>query len=118
MLLLAPVTWEHSFVLLILPVAIFWADSPAGSRQRRLLVLLSLVLLINPALFYPLCRTEGPPAGSRVFCSAPQVLVVLSLQCYALCSLFAVALWHGKAAQAAAGASTVPAVLSAQRKAA
>jgi hypothetical protein len=119
MLLLAPVTWEHSFVLLILPIGIFWADSPAGSMQRRALVFLSVVLLINPALFYPLCRIDNLQPSSRAFCSTPHVLAVLSVQCYALISLFVIALRRGAAAQAeAAGEPRILSVESVQRRAA
>jgi hypothetical protein len=118
MLLLTPVTWEHSFLLLLLPMAIFWADSPAASMQRRVLVVLSVVLLVNPAIFYPFCRIEGLSPTSRVFCSAPQVLVVLSVQCYALVSLLATVLWHGRAAREAIARPPAPPVEYAKRRAA
>lgn len=107
-LLVTPVTWEHGFLLLLLPLAVFWAAAPLGSRQRRLLVLLAVILMvINPASFYQLWRIGNFQAGTRVFCSTPQVLVVLSVQCYALLAFFGMAVRQGMATQPATVAGPV-----------
>jgi hypothetical protein len=92
-LLVTPVTWEHGFVLLLLPFAISWAGSPTGSLQRRLLILLAIVLMVlNPATFYRLWLFGDLPPGRRAFCSAAQVIAILSVQCYALLALFVMAM--------------------------
>jgi hypothetical protein len=119
-LLVTPVTWEHGFLLLLLPFAIFWAGSIAGSPRRLFLILLAFVLMIlNPATFYRLWLFGDSPAGKRVFCSAAQVIVILSVQCYALLSLFVIAVRCSAArAPAVAGQPAILAARGSQRRAA
>jgi hypothetical protein len=110
MLLVTPVTWEHGFLLLMVPFAVSWATAPAGSFQRRILVLLvALLMLMNPATLYKLWILGDTRAEARAFCSAPQVLMILSVQCYALLAIFLIALKRGEVAQPA------PVILSIER---
>lgn len=85
MLLLAPTTWEHWLVLLVLPAAIRWTQWPASSMRRRVLVVLLVWLSLNPGFFYRLLlhgATVSPPGHA---------LFTLSFSCYALLGLFVLA---------------------------
>lgn len=107
-LLVSPVTWEHGFLLLLLPFGIFWAGTLAGSSHRGVLVLLAAVLMIlNPATFYRLWLLGDVHAGERAFCTAAQVVSILSVQCYALLTLFAMGLRRTLAAEPAAGGEPI-----------
>lgn len=88
MLLLAPVTWEHSLLLLLLPLAIFWKCWPARSRRHRVLQVLTVVLLLSPRFYYQVFRVGGDPAPGRALASTAQTVLVLSLQTYALLAVF------------------------------
>lgn len=100
MLLITPVTWEHGFLLLFLPLAVLWSALPGGSMQRRILIVLFVLLLfVNPAFFYRQWQIGWSTGGPRVFCSAAQVLTLLSVQCYALVSLFVITVRCRAAAQ-------------------
>jgi hypothetical protein len=88
MLLVAPITWDHYFLLLLIPLVL------VGMRLRRLggwiwLFFLSLVpLWLAPHWLYLPVRL-----GSESFehpAQPWQVLTGLSFQCYALVGLFAV----------------------------
>ncbi len=92
MLLLAPVTWEHSFVLLLLPLAVLWAEWPA-SRARRTVEFLAIVLGVSPTLYYVVFHLGRNQSAERIFSSPGQALLVLSLQCYAMVGLFVAASW-------------------------
>jgi hypothetical protein len=106
MLLLAPVTWEHGFLLLLLPLAVLWSAVSTGSTQRRLLVVLSVVLmLVKPAYFYRVWHIGEFTTGARLYCSAAHVLALLSAQCYALVGLFIMTVWPRGTAQTATSAA-------------
>jgi len=114
MLLVSPVTWEHGFLLLLLPLAVLWSALPAGSVQRRVLIMLFVVLLwVNPAFFYRQWQIGRSVGGPRVFCSAAEVLTLLSAQCYALVSLFVMTVRSGAIAKSATVAE--PTVLKMDR---
>jgi hypothetical protein len=88
MLLLAPVTWEHSLLLLLLPLAVFWKCWPAASRPHRVLQVLTVVLLLSPRFYYQMFRVGGDSASGRALASTAQTVLVLSLQTYALLAVF------------------------------
>jgi hypothetical protein len=100
MLLVAPITWDHYFLLLLVPVAL------VATRLRRLggwiwLFFLCLVpLWLPPHWLYKPFRLSSE---SFVQPARPwQVLTALSLQCYALVGLFAVltaAAWRERRSQ-------------------
>lgn len=85
MLLISPVTWSHSLLMLILPGAILWRDlrSPAS---RACLVAIVAVLAVHPGFF--VSRLALPTDGSGV-ATAAQSLGVVSLQFYSLLGFFA-----------------------------
>jgi hypothetical protein len=85
MLLVSPVTWDHYFLLLLLPVAMLWLWLPPANLVRAALMGVIGVLCIHPGLLWD----AWIPGGSRKGTAGPvQTLLVLSVQCYALLALF------------------------------
>jgi hypothetical protein len=91
MLLLVPVTWEHSLLLLLLPLAVLWIRWPAGCRQRRVVEVAAMLLVLKPGIYHQLFRVGSQQVSDRVMSSATDALLVLSIQCYALVALFVLA---------------------------
>jgi hypothetical protein len=103
--------------LLLLPFAVLWNATPAGSMERPVLILTSVVLMIvNPATFYRLWSIGQLTSGTRVFCSPAQVIAILSVQCYALVGLFVMSVRRGAVAEPATAAK--PMIQRMERKAA
>lgn len=85
MLLVSPVTWEHYFLILLLPLALAWVDLP---RQRWASLSLGLVLTV---LFMPiimLCNIFIPGGFFKGQATLGTTLTLLSAQLYALLGLF------------------------------
>ena len=104
MLLVSPVTWEHYFLLLLVPLAVVWTGLPSSRtasqpepmpaatteptatladrwRFHAIVVALFLPVIMLCNLFIP----GGFPNGSA---SPAHTLTVLSFQCYASVGLF------------------------------
>jgi hypothetical protein len=99
MLLVSPITWNHAFLLLLVPLALLWARlGRIGVWQGLLLV--SLVALCLPAKLvhylggFGVVHYRGGFATEnfRRPATPSQVLAVLSWQCYALLGLFTILL--------------------------
>lgn len=83
MLLLSPVTWPHSLVMLILPFLILWR-SERSVFGRVLMAGLIILLSVDPKVSWSLISSvDGPPEASPL-----GSLVVASLPCYALSGFF------------------------------
>ena len=94
MLLVSPITWSHSLVLLIMPLAFIWLH-PVRSRALRWTVLvLVLTLFVPPHRVWQVLIPGGWPSGT----ARPwQTLTALSFQCYAVVGLFALqVLWAAR----------------------
>jgi hypothetical protein len=103
MLLVSPVVWEHSFVLLLLPVALIWIDFPERPLARAsVLLILVALFFIPPTDLHALVIRGGSPEGVA---SPIDVLTVLSFQFYALLGLFVLGIQpaSGTASAAASG---------------
>jgi hypothetical protein len=88
MLLVSPVTWDHYFLLLALPVLVVWQALPSRGIARPAFALVPAILSLNLAWFFQLI-----PGGRTAGWAGPgQVLAVLSLPFYALVALFVVGL--------------------------
>ena len=89
MLLIAPVTWEHYFLWLLVPLAEIWRRGTL-SRPARWLFWLFLVILWNQ----PRWLWQVAISGDWLYGTAKpwQSLTVLSAQFYALAGLFFLAL--------------------------
>jgi hypothetical protein len=85
MLLVSPVTWDHYFLLLLLPVALLWLGLPSSNLARATLLGVVGVLCMHPGLLWDAWIPGGPRKGTA---GPVQTLLVLSPQCYALLALF------------------------------
>jgi hypothetical protein len=85
MLLVSPLTWDHYFLLLPLPIATLWALLPPSPPVRGLFLgsLMAMWLWLFPVYnaFIPGGRTGG-------MATPVHTLTILSFQCYALVTFF------------------------------
>lgn len=85
MLLLSPVTWDHGFLLLLIPVAVLWRDPPRSEAAKLLLVgTLGALWLWQK----PLCHAVISGGVTRGIASPLHAVTVLSYPCYGLVVLF------------------------------
>jgi hypothetical protein len=103
MLLVSPLTWDHYFLLLPLPVVLLWQRLPPGGIARWLFAVIPVILSLNLKWFFNLTVPGGWPGGTA---GPVQTLTVVALPFYALLALFVVGvviLWRhaGEARQAA-----------------
>jgi hypothetical protein len=86
MLLLSPVTWEHYFLLLPLPLLCIWMRIPRTIAMQILFLLilggLSVPIYLAISIFLPASHTEPGV-------SAPSTFGLPAFSCYMLCGLFA-----------------------------
>lgn len=91
MLLVAPLTWAHYFLLLVLPLCLVWMRT-RGVLPRILMWVVFLVLLLpdNIGALAALGRQEGRKVGTdeQRLISGPEGLYTVSLPHYALVGLF------------------------------
>jgi hypothetical protein len=83
MLLLSPVTWDHYFLLLILPVAFLWLRFPEPHLERSVLIVVLVILALSPLVFANAVTSSGrllPLVGVSVHFFALCVLLMLSLR--------------------------------------
>ncbi len=98
MLLVSPITWDHYFLLLVLPFAVLWRVLPATTFNRIALVAAIITLgVINPKWIWDATIPgDGELAwGEDVVVSVAtplQTLTVVSYQLYALLTLFVLGL--------------------------
>jgi hypothetical protein len=78
MLLLSPVTWDHYFLLLLLPVIQLWRAFPEPRWER-----IALIMTLVPISLSPLVFVEAF-GGTETFVS----LIGVSIQFFALTALF------------------------------
>lgn len=83
MLLVAPIVWQHYFLLLLLPLAIVWRDLPPSTPARAIFVAIILALGLWPERVWGVIGLVGHDALPI------HALGVLSYQFYALLALFA-----------------------------
>lgn len=103
MMLVSPVTWDHYFLMLGLPLLIFWKRSTDDSWSARLLVLwgaFSLIVLNAKHLWDRFIPGDGEvvllPSQTPSVATPLQVLTVISYPCYTLALLLiAAGYWVG-----------------------
>ncbi len=86
MLLVSPITWDHYFLLLLVPLAVVWTRLPATNLARLTFLVLMFALWMKPGDLYQTFIPGGTDSGTV---TAWQTLCILSLPCYALLLLFA-----------------------------
>ena len=96
MLLASPIAWDHYFLLLLIPLAVFWRQLPEGGAWRWSLLAMLVLLSLNPKLVWD--RTIAGPGELQGGVAQPiHAITVLAYQCYALLALFllglCLALW-------------------------
>jgi Glycosyltransferase family 87 len=82
MLLISPITWDHYFLLLLLPLAIQWLRTDFLRPSGWVFGLVVLCMWVEPVVSLSLSGLNGRVAGPLVN------LTVLSYQFYALLALF------------------------------
>ncbi|MDA1055138.1 MAG: glycosyltransferase family 87 protein [Planctomycetota bacterium] len=85
MLLLSPVTWEHYFLMLLLPLAMLWKDDRRTFIARCVFVIAFVVLCLP---IYAMCNTFIEGGFGEGTATVAQTLTLLSMQCYAMLILF------------------------------
>jgi alpha-1,2-mannosyltransferase len=91
MLLCSPITWDHYFVLLLLPWIEAWLASRACWRQRLALGLASAGLWLNPVLLWTLWY--GREEMARVTIQPFESLFLFSMGFFALLLLWGIVAW-------------------------
>ncbi len=91
MLLCSPITWDHYFVLLLLPWTESWLASRVCWRQRLALGLASVGLWINPVPLWSLWYGTQRIAQTAV--QPLESLVLFSFGCYSLLVLWGILVW-------------------------
>jgi len=91
-LLVSPITWDHYFVLLLLPILIFW-KSTTSIGQRAFLLTCSLLLAINVQwIWNPMIVGEHELAylwgGAQSVATPLQAITLLSYPFYTMLALF------------------------------
>jgi Glycosyltransferase family 87 len=81
MLLLSPITWDYAFLLLLVPVAVLWANPPRTERAKILLLTASAGLWFWQK---PFCHILIPGGFLQGMAYPVHSLTVLSYQCYSL----------------------------------
>jgi hypothetical protein len=89
MLLVSPITWDHYFLLLLLPLAQVWRDVSGSGRGRIAFLVIVIVLCLNPVLVWPYFIAGGRGHG---IAQPGHSLTILAMQCYALVGLFVMSL--------------------------
>ncbi|MBI5758942.1 MAG: DUF2029 domain-containing protein [Planctomycetales bacterium] len=85
MLLVSPITWDHYFLLLLLPLAQVWRDVSVSGRGRIPFLVIVIVLCLNPVLVWPHFIAGGRGHGVA---QPMHSVTILAMQCYALVGLF------------------------------
>jgi hypothetical protein len=94
MLLLSPITWDHYFLLLLLPLLALWRSLPSTRVNRSFLVVAAIgLLVVNPHWIWDATiagNGELPrdPALAPSVATAWQTVTVISYQFYLLLGLF------------------------------
>jgi hypothetical protein len=85
MLLVSPITWSHSLVLLIIPLTFLWMHPIRSPALRITAIFLILTLAVPPHRLWQAFIPGGWPYGTvRPW----QTLTALAFQCYAIVGLF------------------------------
>ncbi len=100
MLLISPVTWNHYFVMLILPLAVLWRAAGTSVSKRSFVAVAVLMLLtIQPQWIW----NVAIPGREGAYVALPwQTLVYISIQFYMLLALFLFAAHSSQSARSTA----------------
>jgi hypothetical protein len=97
MLLVAPITWDHSLLLLLIPISVLMHDPPRSEVAKALLVIsVAALWLLGQRL---ICAWFIPGGLLEGFASPAHTLTVLSYPCYALATLFVIQVVQARTAR-------------------
>jgi hypothetical protein len=91
MLLLSPISWNHYFLMLLVPLAVLWVHLPASGAVRAVFLVILIGLWFDPLILYDAFIPGGHEQG---FATPAITLAVLSFQCYTLVALFALGIFE------------------------
>lgn len=91
MLLASPITWDHSFILLLMPILLVAHQLSQPELLRGAFRLTLAVLWLNPLFAWTLFLGANLTNVFAIVATTKQNLLVVSLPVYALCGFFAVA---------------------------
>jgi hypothetical protein len=97
MLLASPITWDHYFVILALPLAILWRHANSTPLRTGLLVTTFLLVTLSPRRFWMLTLPGYAEVGETAALATPWVTVsLIAFQTYLLIGLYllAGAIWR------------------------
>ena len=95
MLLVSPISWNHYYLLLALPVAVVWWRLPPGLARRAMWPVLAVLWLpdhLAPLLALGGARAIAMARDARWALTPAENLYTASVPHYALCALFVLAL--------------------------
>jgi hypothetical protein len=87
MLLVSPITWDHYFILLILPALLLWLRLSRGGLARVALGLILFALFFDPDTVWR-AVTGGPGVRAQQVATPWQTIGIISHLFYALFGLF------------------------------
>jgi hypothetical protein len=88
MLLISPMTWDHAFLLLLIPFSVLLHDPPRSEVSKALLVLsVAALWLVGQR---PICAWIIPGGLLDGLASPAHTLAVLAYPCYVLVTLFVI----------------------------
>jgi hypothetical protein len=90
MLLLSPITWDHSLLLLAIPIAVIWVSLPRSREPWMIFAAVLVALWLIPFPLYLLFVPGGPAAGTA---RPLHTLTILSYQFYGLLGLFSLGIF-------------------------
>jgi hypothetical protein len=95
MLLVAPITWDHYLMLLLIPWALIWVKLPPSVLARGLFLFISVAVWLPPGELWPLVVPVIDVNRRPVYGPATPLhsLTLLSIHCYALLGMFVLLAW-------------------------
>ena len=88
--LVSPITWDHYFTLLFLPLFLLWFWSPADGQTRVMFWFLLISLWLTPLVYWRFAfRGVSQQSWHNIIATPRQAVTVLSMQTYILLTLFA-----------------------------
>jgi hypothetical protein len=101
MLLVSPITWDHYFTLLFLPLVILWVYLPGVGLERTAFWVVLVFLWLSPLVYWWLILGARMDNWQSLTARPAQTLTALSVQTYALLGLFLLLLRSSRRARPA-----------------
>jgi hypothetical protein len=100
MLLVSPVVWDHTLLLLVLPIALLWQRLPRSGVAWPVFLFIVFLFCIEPFVVMQHCLILAGAAHSSAtghWLAGPlETLTAVSVPCYAIVGLFVLMFWAGR----------------------